>query len=197
MAHLPAWPSYDIGPPGSALALGVASVNYAGLEWAFGSMFAQISGRSSEQTWPELRKMRSNNDRIKRIRSVLHKRDWPDDLKDKAAHFIKAFEILTDNRNLLDHSDIFRIGTEEPISLYKYDKDGKTIHILVTLEQVRKVADDMRMFTDYGVTLVNAISLEAAGSTLLLPASITKPPLPQRLEYTSEPLPLTRSGPPT
>jgi len=46
----------------------------------------------------------------------------------------------------------------------------------------------MRAFIDYGVMLINAISLEALGSTLLLPASIAKPPLPQKLEYTSAPM---------
>jgi hypothetical protein len=39
-----AWPSYPIGPRDSVFALGVASVNYAGLEFALGGIFATVTG---------------------------------------------------------------------------------------------------------------------------------------------------------
>ncbi len=155
-------------------------------------MFALVTGRSVDEAWAELRKIRTNNERVKRIRKALRECSRRDDLKERVRHFVSAFKILTDNRNLLDHSNIFEI-TKEPISLYKYDRDGKTIHTVVTLEEPRKVADDMRRFYDYGVMLANSIGLEAAGSTLLPPASLVKPPLPRKLDYTPAPIALSRT----
>jgi len=111
MADPPPWPSYPIGPPGAALAIGVASVNYARLEFAFGHMFATVTGVTNEEAWRLLPTLR-NPERIRRIRKALRECDWPPDTKDRVNHFIDAFKILTDNRNLLDHSNVFELDEE-------------------------------------------------------------------------------------
>ena len=66
----------------------------------------------------------------------------PADTKHRVTHFMDAFKILAANRNLLDHSNIYT-GADLPISLYKYARDGKTIHTVVTTEDLHQVADDM------------------------------------------------------
>jgi hypothetical protein len=101
-----------------------------------------------------------------------------------------AFKILADNRNLLDHSNIFA-GTATPISLYKYDRDGKTIHTVVTLEELRQVADDMMTYFNYGLSFANVIALDGAVGTIFSSTWPSQPPLPQMLNYTTQPLPLS------
>ena len=93
MADPPPWPSYPIGPPGAALAIGVASVNYARLEFAFGHMFATVTGVTNEEAWRLLPTLR-NPERIRRIRKALRECDWPPDTKDRVNHFIDAFKII-------------------------------------------------------------------------------------------------------
>jgi len=166
MADPPPWPSYPIGPPGAALAIGVASVNYARLEFAFGHMFATVTGVTNEEAWRLLPTLR-NPERIRRIRKALRECDWPPDTKDRVNHFIDAFKILTDNRNLLDHSNVFELD-EEPISLFKYNPEGKTLHIVVTVAELRQVADDMKTYHDYGSMLANSINLQNTAARSLL-----------------------------
>ncbi len=106
MAEPPAWPAYDIGPHDSVFALGVASVNYARLEFAFGCIFAKVLEITNSQAWEKLARIRSNHQRLKRMRTALDQLNWPDDTKNRVTHFMEAFKILADNRNLLDHSNV-------------------------------------------------------------------------------------------
>jgi|SRR5712671_6686539 hypothetical protein len=98
-----AWPSYDIGPHDSVFALGVASSNYARLEFALANVFCNVLELSSDVVRVFLAK--TNNDvRLTVLQEALNARDWPPDRKERVSHFIKAFEILSDNRNQLMHS---------------------------------------------------------------------------------------------
>ncbi len=178
----PAWPPYDIGSRDSVFALGVASVNYARLEFAFGFVFAKVLGVTNIEAWALLPKI-NNGERLRQMRDALQKLNWPDDTKDKVTHFMKAFKILADNRNLLDHSNIFS-GVEAPTTLYKYGRDGRTIHTVVTLAELRQVADDMVQYFNYGLCFGNSIGPAGTVGTLLHSTWPDQPPLPQKLNYT-------------
>jgi hypothetical protein len=123
------------------------------------------------------------------MRKHLKELGWPDDTKARVTHFMKAFKILADNRNLLDHSNIFA-DTEQPTALYKYDKEGNTIHTVVVLAELRQVADDMMRYFNYGLAFGNAIGPTGAVGTFLHSTWPAQPPLPQKLDYTSQPLPV-------
>jgi hypothetical protein len=101
-----AWPPYDIGPQDAVFALGVASVNYARLEFAFSHVFAKVLGITNNDAWALLPKI-NNYERLRRMRNALQILNWPDDTKNRITNFMDAFKILADNRNLLDHSNIF------------------------------------------------------------------------------------------
>jgi hypothetical protein len=192
------WPSYAIGPHDSVFALGVASVNYARLEFAFGGVFGNVVGLTNAETWEKLPRIRSN-ERITRIRKALNERDWPQEAKEHIDYFIGAFKILVDNRNLLMHSNLIS-GVRDTIALYKYDLSGKTILAEVKPEELRRVADDMMTYFDYGLRLANVIAFKlllggSEGMTQLgfkvetraLDVWPEKPPLPAKLEYRSRP----------
>src|SRR6266478_4046188 len=131
-----AWPPYEIGPHQSVFALGVASVNYARLEFALGGVFANVIGLTNELTWALLPKIR-NEARVALLEQALCGRDWSHDRKERISHFIEAFKILAENRNLLMHSNL-TAGIKNQIALYKYNRSGKTILAEVTLEELHQ-----------------------------------------------------------
>jgi hypothetical protein len=188
------WPSYPIEPRESVFALGVVSVNYAGLEFALGSVFTNVLDLASNITWALLQKI-GNEARIALLEQALCERDWPAELKECVIHFIKGFKILAENRNQLIHSNIFA-GVEEQITLYKSNRAGKTILIQISPADLRQVADNMMVYRDYGLAVANAIVLLGNPGLSLDPNKVTtldtynaagyaKPPLPVKLKYTS------------
>jgi hypothetical protein len=184
-----AWPPYGIGSHDAVFALGVASVNYARLEFAFSHIFAKVLGITNSDAWALLPKI-NNYERLRQMRDALQTLNWPVDTKNRVTHFMDGFKILADNRNLLDHSNIYS-GSDPPISLYKYDRDGKTIHTVVTTEELRQVADDMMTYFNYGLNFGNSIAPDGTEGTIVSPNFPSQPPLPQKLNYTTLPLPLS------
>jgi hypothetical protein len=71
-----AWPDYDVGPHDAVFAIGVASINYARLEFAFSGLFAKVLGITNSQAWEILASTRSNYQRLQRMKDALQKL-WP------------------------------------------------------------------------------------------------------------------------
>src|SRR5271169_3472610 len=193
----PAWPSYEIEPRDSVFALGVASVNYVKLEFALGGVFANVIGLTNELTWALLPKI-GNEARVSLLEQALCGRDWPHDRKELISHFIEAFTILAENRNPLMHSNLTS-GVKDQIALYKSNRACNTILAEVTLEELRRVADDMDTFSTYGMTIANMIGLEFWGLQTITGNNNTypwppKPPLPRKLDYKSGSVISARSG---
>ena len=129
-----------------------------------------------------------NEDRITLLRQALCGRDWPADLKEHITHFVDGFKILAENRNQLMHSDVTAV-TEERIALYKSNRrDGKTILTPINLADLRQVADDMMAYYDYSLIISNVITLLSYPGGWLSPDPLLiKPPLPRKLDYSSQP----------
>ena len=193
MTDFAAWPVYEIGPRDSVFAIGVASVNYARLEFAFSGVFAQVLGKTNKEVWALLPKL-NNKKRQREMRKRLKELDWPDETKDRVSHFIEAFKILVKNRNLLDHSAVFA-SAEGPTSLYKYDTEGNTIHTVLTTGELRTVADEIIAYNDYGLLFSSSIGPKGALNTHFRSTWPDPPPLPRALEYTSNPIAITLSRP--
>jgi hypothetical protein len=189
------WPTYQTGPEDSVFALGVITSNYAQLEFAVFGVFtallgleASVSSRLMYKTNPEMR------DRL--MREVLPTRGWPDEVKDLVQHFIDANKICYENRNKIAHSNLHRLSADA-IILAKTNRDGKTVLANPLLSELRRVADDMMVYFDYGLWLSNMINFELLGLT---PRAgdrwhrswPEKPPLPVSLEYSSETRPIRR-----
>jgi len=154
-------------------------------------VFAKVLGKTNDEVWALLPTL-TNDKRLREMRRHLKGLDWPDETKDRVAHFIKAFEILVDNRNLLDHSAIFA-SVEGPTGLYKYDrKKGNTIHIVLTTAELRQIADEMMAYNNYGLLFGNSIGPKGELNTLFVKTWPDQPPLPRALNYTSEPIAIRR-----
>jgi hypothetical protein len=59
MSILPEWPAYEVGPPDSTFAIGVASIKYAQLEYALSSIFQYVMDISHDETQRLFAKMRN------------------------------------------------------------------------------------------------------------------------------------------
>jgi hypothetical protein len=180
------WPTYDVGPKDCIFALGVASLNYAQLEFAFSGMFSTVTGIDRNTTALLLSRIR-HDVRLSLMRDKLPQHNWPPDIVDRISHFIAGFDICAANRNDLMHSNVFL--TDDAIILYKTTNSGKTLSCNPTLTELRQFADDIHAFTGYGLALSNAINFNflASGISLLWPDA---PPSPNRLHYSGEPQPV-------
>jgi hypothetical protein len=112
---------------------------------------------------------------------------WPDDFKEHTKHFISGFKVCSDNRNTLMHSGLAWTGPQGETFLFKTTRRGKTHGAAPTLDELRKTADDMHVYADFGRALGNAINVGSPSPIFPIP---TKPPLPSKLDYTGEPIPL-------
>lgn len=191
------WPTYEVGPKESMLALGVVSANYARLEFALTHMYAVIIGIDSSEATMRISRIIRKNTHLERMRRHLENRpQWPSSVRDLCARFIDGFSLLNDNRNKLMHSNVISSSAEITV-LYKTNREGKTELCAVSLAELRQVADDIKAYFDYGLHLGNMISHNLLGLPYLTGSLIfhqwpDQPPLPVRLEYSSEPIALRR-----
>ena len=193
MTDAPDWPAYQVGPKDSIFAIGVVSVNYALLEFAVLGMFSAILGLADELSHRLMFKI-GPEIRDKMMREMLPMREWPDNIKDLAQHFIEAHKICYENRNKLIHSNLLAMSPRA-IILAKIGRDGKTALANPLLSELRRVADDMKNVFDYGMHLSNMIRSELLGvkpqaGDVWHDSCPEKPPQPIPLEYTSDPRPL-------
>jgi hypothetical protein len=193
MTDVPKWPSYPIGPHDSIFALGMVSVNYALLEFAVLGIFSAILGLE-ENLAPRLMFKTTPEMRDKLMREMLPTRQWPENVKDLAQHFIEAHKICYENRNKLMHSNLLAI-TSNAIILAKMGRDGKATLSNPLLNELRGVADEMKSFFDYGSQLASLIRTDILGikpkaGDAWYQSWPEKPPPPIPLEYTLDPRPL-------
>jgi hypothetical protein len=193
MTDDPKWPLYPVGPHDSVFALGAVSVKYAQLEFAVFGMFRTILSLESDVATRLMFKIGPEM-RDKLMREMLPSRNWPEEVTALAQHFIEGHKACYENRNKLMHSNLIAMSSEA-IILAKTGRDGKTTLSNPLLSELRRVADDMMTFYDFGVQLSNMINWELMGGKPVAGdpwyrSWPGKPPLPIPLEYTSDPRPL-------
>jgi hypothetical protein len=192
------WPPYYSGPKESTFALGVISSSYGRLESAFHAIF--VTATNTTSAFASILLPKINNDvKIALIEQSMQLSVFAADHQEHIAHFLAGYRSMVHNRNVLMHSQIFPGGIGTSI-LIKTQKDGKTVGCAVTLSELRQIADDMNAFHAYGLALTNCINLPKIshifGVTNPPPPELLalpdKPALPNRLDYTSDPIPIPR-----
>lgn len=190
----PKWPAYPIGDHQSIFALGVISTNYASLESILDFIFATAAGIGTDFA-QMIRGKVGAGACVQLTDQCLPPIDMvgpPTRAVAEIRHFLSAFQISTENRNLLMHSALVPQGDYTEAILYKTSKQGRTHSTVQPLKILRRVADEIRIYVDYGRALGNAINARLDSGAPVLPFPWPdRPPLPHRLEYTSDPRPLT------
>jgi hypothetical protein len=196
MDESPTWPPYYSGPKESTFALGVISSSYGRLESAFHAIFVTTTNTTSAFASILLPKI--NNDvKITLIEQSMQLSVLAADHKEHIAYFIAGYRSIIHNRNMLMHSQMFPGGLSTSV-LIKTQKDGRTVGCAVTLAELKQIADDINAYNVYGLAVSNCINLPklahvfgvtnpAPPELLVLP---DKPTRPNRLEYTSDPIPI-------
>ena len=191
------WPAYDVGPESSLLAIGVAGVNYATLEFTLAILFAMALGIDIDVTNALFARL--GNEARTSLLATNIPQDWPDPAPDLVRHFIDGFSKCAENRNHLMHSSVHLadFGFELPGNasaltiLAKMNKRGERILAFVDEVTLRQVADDMHTYAQFGLELQTSVIAATAKSDLvgLLVHRAgrapwpDKPPLPQLLRY--------------
>jgi len=159
------WPSYRVGNPDYIHALGVIASIYNLLEFRFRSLFS-IYVQPTNFAYKLFHKT-NNHDRQEFIREALDFSSHPEAIKDEVRHFLDAYRICTDNRNIFMHSTVmFVFGpgdtacpelsppNEQPQGLaFQKSPRGDPFQIntyQVTIEQIREQADALKAFEMYG-----------------------------------------------
>jgi hypothetical protein len=150
------WPNYEVAPPESVYALGVVSINYARFERTHVWVLAAVASLSETQA--SIICARTNaTDKVKLIETFIPHTAWPPEALSSIKHYLKAMDVLIKNRNVLIHSNMIR-GADNKAAIYSTTRQGNTNLFQATLEEIRKVADDLDAYFYYGMNLANKIA---------------------------------------
>jgi len=119
------WPRYHDAPKDATFTLGVIGTQYARLEWVFAGLFSAAIEIPSSFTTSLLPKIK-NDVRIALIKEALPGKNYGSELEDRIDHFLKAFDALAFNRNMVEHSQITGGGATTAI-LLRTQRDGQTV----------------------------------------------------------------------
>lgn len=183
------WPKYPIGPHEGIFALGVVAVKFAAMEALLEYFFWSIFDLKMDNASIIFANVGPMNG-IKMMRDRL-KTDMITDLeKEHTSHFFEAYDICNLNRNNLLHSSAGHITPHHTV-LFKTAKSGKILMLVPTLSELKKFADSMHEFCEYGRGVVNALGRN--GQTTFSASNFPwpdKPNLPLKMSYSSDPHPL-------
>lgn len=166
-------------------AIGVVSVNYARFERTHTWMASAVANIPEDRAGIVMARINAA-DRIRLIETFVTQNNWPAEAAAAARHYIRAADILITNRNILIHSNIVRAG-ENRSAIYSLTRKGTTNLFQASAEEVRKVADDLNDYFDYGLALANYIATEihhlARQTGMLVVSQLPEaPPLPFHID---------------
>jgi hypothetical protein len=178
------WPHYEVAPDESIHALGVVSINYTRFECTNVWMLAAVANISEMQA-ATLTPRVNLTDRVKVIETFLNRASFPDHIVVHVKHYLAAMRILIENRNILIHSNMIRGMDNEP-TIYSTSRNGDITMFQGSLELIRKVADDLNDYFNFGLQVANLIATEENGAgrqpgVMVFHEWPELPPLPNRL----------------
>jgi hypothetical protein len=152
------WPQYEVADDETLRALGVVSVNFARWERTHVWMLAAVANLTEANAANFVRRM-NNPDRADAISARFKARKWPADAEEAIQRYLDAFKVLVTNRNTLIHANLVR-GMNEQVGIFTTNRKGETSMFHSSLEDVRRVADDLQTYFDFGLALANFIATE-------------------------------------
>ena len=154
----PKWPRYEVAQDDSVFALGVVSINYARFERTHVWMLAAVANMSEDQASVIVGRTNAS-EHINLVETFLKRRTWPNGVSEAIGHYIKAARVLIDSRNALIHSNLVR-STENRTAVYSLSRQGRSSMFHATLDEIRRVADDLEAYFTFGLMLANYIATE-------------------------------------
>jgi hypothetical protein len=179
------WPSFKISSPESMIALAAVVVKYTELEAILIYMFSILFDMEREDAQIVVAKTGAGNATAimeSKLRTPM--RLWDPERKEAIAHFLSGFSACAENRHNMMHSELKTWDWTPEHALNKVSKQGNFIGVKTTLEEMRKVSEEMHVYIEYGKGIGAAVT--HAPSALKCSAHCPlpeKPALPHRLAY--------------
>jgi hypothetical protein len=179
------WPQYEVADDAAVYAIGVVSINYARFERTFAWMASAVANIPEIRAGIIMARVNAA-DRIRLIETFLAQNKWPADAEAATRHYLSAADVLVANRNVLIHSNIVRSGDNRS-AIYSLTRKGTANHFQASVDEIRRVADDLQIYFGYGLTLANYIATEihqlARQAGMLVVSQLPEaPPLPVHID---------------
>jgi hypothetical protein len=146
-----AWPLYDSGPSDHVHALGVVSVNYNYLEWVLWTFHIHFL-RADHSVTSLIFLKAPTNVRLQVLGQIAARTVTDPGMRDHIEYFIKGYDLCDNNRNVLMHSQLLA-GRESndvfPATKFS-KKTGKLASYEFTLPDIRRIADEIHEWAEYG-----------------------------------------------
>ena len=178
-------------------ALGVVAANYNSLEKVFELMFEVCSDLHQAASNKMFASLNNNRNRIDSLKSILETGNPLG--REVGLHFLRGFDICADNRNLLMHGTPYRADEKrDKLVLQKVARNNpqRTNYLNLKVNDIRKVADEIDRFDDFGVDCIAFISAQRTGGvvqfedgTSIAPPLPPLPRLPDRMSLSDGPPP--------
>lgn len=144
-----------VGTPDQVYAYGIIALTYNKLEDAMVELFTAYLPISEEAGLRFAAKL-TNNERLGLLLELVEEREESAEVKDRVQHAVKIFNICAENRNILAHgvrdNDVYH---EKLFVIRKWASGGKRLSYYdISLDDLRKVALDMRTCLDFVVQLL-------------------------------------------
>jgi hypothetical protein len=164
------WPKYETAPADRLHATGVLIANFNTLEVILLGIFGIATKIPNDLTSAVFSKLDSEA-RSNLIKKALRERPAADGVLDAVEGFLRAFEACARNRNLLAHS-IQTNGEGSP--LFKFTRKGRLEVYKPSLEEIRRIADEIKEVSDYAMSIIGEL-MRPADVAALKPLN-KKPP---------------------
>jgi hypothetical protein len=192
------WPDYLPLPHEDILAIGVIALNYCQLENMFRVLFSSVTRLNEHQTQALFHRL-ANNIRKDVLSDLLAKTMLPDELRDPIKYFLEGFGQCAENRHLIMHSasaGLHHSQDKSGLVLERHTRAGNALICLLTLEDLKRIANDINDYTGFGAWVAtdadgyaNHIESKKPGTfKISLPTLNERPPAPIRLGWQSPPV---------
>jgi hypothetical protein len=191
-------PTYHIGQREHLHALGVITASFNQLEFVlflFFMDYLKLQPKLAQRLFVQI----ANNVRCELLIDAVELEETDAQIRGRALHFLKAFQILADNRNFLSHSQTIMNDPNQPhLTFGKGSKRQPDVWSFahLTLPEIRQVADDIWTYWKFGSELRAWMVTRATGGVMTFSDGQTithtlpeTPPLPDKLKHAPHGIP--------
>lgn len=182
------WPLYQTAPGKHVHALGVVSVNYNALEFHLLLLIVfYLGGKWKRAT--TIFDNATNNVRLDVLRALANHPQHPANVRELLFYFTSGYAICAANRNILMHSHVISRRKNDPPEMLRLikrtRKSGKENQFEFDLDDIRRVADEIRAYVSFASGIVSAQLRWQNPNAPWPPTLPEKPPLPCMLTIPS------------
>jgi len=186
------WPKYGRMDPGlkdHMQALGVLIAEFNSLELSFFLIFWHYFNDTRTQAAQIIFGRLNNQHRLELTKHYVDSLEIAPAVKEKLSAFFKAYEICTENRNFLAHSqlhspeassDLKSLLSERQITLKKPPKNdpAKINYTQLSKTELRKISEDIQSTDRFGIDLFLFLRARQTGGLFNLGSETYTPSLP-------------------